>query len=464
MSDRDGTDPVPRPVAPPPVPPPVAGEAGWRPPSAPGDSSREPARIYPFAALPAGDSVPGRRVAEPVRPPSASSHPAAPADPASQATPQRAPSAASGSFPSAPEPTPSSLPGAAEAWTPRFDAPRPPEPERRRRRLKPVTVVLVSLAVVILGIGAYQVIGVDRNPDPSVLVTDANPTASGARITDPADLVRRYFAALSDGDADKALTYGPTGPGARSALTSQALQRSLQRFPLTDVNVSNVSGAATEVPVTYSMGGTPVSTSVRVTKQDDGGYLLERSTVTVAVTAKRSNKIPILVNGEKSTSGSLELLLGGYAITTGLPFLAYQVPDLQVPTLDTVAEINLLTVALTKQGQDALIATGKESLTECLRSTELAPAGCPFATRTTNPVVPGSARWSMDGNPWAAAAPRLSAEREFAEVVIDLKLHISVTYRNGTSNQNSVGFEGPVTLRVDMSRTTAEELQATWER
>ncbi|WP_028709124.1 hypothetical protein [Propionicicella superfundia] len=384
--------------------------------------------------------------------------------PASQATPRRPsqfdPSATL--LAARARETPGSTGGGAR--TPTFDPPAERDAGRPRRRIRPVPAILVSVAVVVLGIVLYQTFGVDRDPDPSILVSETNATADGARISDPADLVRQYFAALGAGDSEKALTFGPTGTGATAALTSQSLRQSLQRLPLTDVNVSDVPATSTEVPVTYRLGGTPVATSVQVRKQDDGGYLLERSTVTVPVTAKRSAKIPILVNGEEFTAGSMEVFPGSYLLTTGLPFLEYQANELQVLTLDAGTEVSLLTVALTKQGQDAFVATGRASLNACADSTELAPAGCPFATRTSNPVVPGSVRWTLDGDPWAVVAPRLSTEREFAEVVIDLKLYVSVDYANGTSNRNSVGFEGPVTLRVDMSRTTAEELEATWER
>ncbi len=451
------------PQAPPPVP--AAGgqvAPGWQPPSAPGAQPEQPARSYPYAAPAASDSQPGRRIAEPVRPTRRSG------EAASVETPRR-PSAPAPEFdPSLTSPAvePWQLPtGDEAAWTPVFDAPEPEEaPPPKRRRLRPLTLILGGVAIVVLALVAYQFLGRNSNPDPEVLVTDANPSASGARVTNQSDLVKKYFSALSAGDAEQAQTYGPVGPGSKVALTSQSLKDSLDRLPLTDVDVEDVDATATEVPVKYRLGGSPVSTKVDVRKQNDGGYLLEQSTVTVPVTAKRSTKIPVLVNGEKFNAGSLEVFPGSYLLTTGLPFLEYQGNELQVTTLDAAPEVNLLTVALTKQGQDALVKTGRASLETCVKSTSLAPTGCPFATSAKNPIVPGSVRWSLDGDPWANVTPRLSTQREVAEVVIDLKMLISVKYQNGTSNQDSIGFEGPVTLRVDMSRTTEDELEATWAR
>lgn len=428
----------------------------------PGDpSDRQPARSYPYAAPAARDPEPGRRVVEPAKP-----NP--PADPASVQTPQR-PDAPRPAFdPSAQTPAvqPWQLPSDNEAvWTPTFDAPATEtDPTPPKRRLRPIPLIAAAAAVIAIALVAFQVFGPSSEPDPDVLVTDTNPSAGRARITDQSDLVRQYFDALTAGDAELAQTFGPVGSGSKVALTDSSLADSLERFPLTNVVVSDVADSATEIPVTYRLGGSQVTTNVAVRKQDDGGYRLERSTVTVPVTAKRSAKIPVLVNGEEFTGGSLEAFLGSYLLTTGLPFLEYTGNELQVTTLDAAPEINLLTVALTKDGQDALIDTGKASLEECATTTELAPNGCPFATTAKNPIVKDSVRWSLDGDPWANASPRLSSEREIAEVVIDLKMLISLQYSNGTSLENSVGFDAPVTLRVDMSRTTTEELEATWDR
>lgn len=419
-----------------------------------------PQRSYPYAAPAAHDSQPGRRT---VPGPALPYAPGRPTDPASQATPRR---------PDAPVPAFTAGSARSGDWealrpadVPVFEAPVVDADARTTRRRKPLLPLAIGVgALVVAVVAAWQVFGVNRKSDIGVIVTDRTATVTGARITSPTELVQTYFQALQAGDVNKAQNLGPVGTGSRLALSEQSLRASLERTPLTDVRVEQVPDSATEVPVSYKLGGDTTSTWVQVRKQDDGGVLLERSTVTVQVTAKRSPAIPMLINGEKFDANSFEVFPGSYVWTTGLPFLSYEANQLVVSTLDSRPELSLITPALTKEGREALIATGRASLQACIASKELAPQGCPFAQRAPSPIVPGSITWHLTNDPWTNVNPRLSTQKEVAEVVIDLQLAISLRYTNGSSLTRSPVTTRAVSLRVDMSRTTAEELEATWSR
>jgi hypothetical protein len=390
------------------------------------------------------------------------------ADPASQATPRR---------PDAPRPAfdPSRITPTSGLWgtlgegsdpdrpTPIFDAPAPDDPQEAPRKRRVLPLAIGALAVVLALVLVYQVLVVDRRSDDAIQVSESV-TASGARVTDQSELVRRYFEAIAAGDIQTALGFGPVGTGSRIALTEQAVRQSMEFNPITGISVPDVPESSLSVPVKYRFGGEEVSTSIQVRKLGDGSFTLEQSTVTVPISAKRSNKIPLLVNGEEFNANSLEVLPGTYRFTTGLPFLQYEGAELQVTSPGSRPEVSLLTVALTKEGRDALLATGRASLDDCLASRELAPAGCPFAATTSQPVVPGSVRWGLINDPWAAANPRLSSDRAVAEVVLDFELQIRLRYTNGSVQNDTSVPSKPATLRVDMSRKTREELEATWGR
>lgn len=348
---------------------------------------------------------------------------------------------------------------------PIFDAPpEPTDPKTRRRRIPLVPLSLgVGVIVVALAV-AWQLFGVNRTSDIGVTASEGTVTVTGARITHPSELVEAYFRALQDADVNRALRLGPVGTGSLVALTEHSLRASLERTPLTELRVEQVQENATEVPVSYKLGGENTTTNVQVRKQDDGSFRLERATVTVQVTAKRSPAIPVFINDERFETNSFEAFPGSYVWTTGLPFLAYEANQLIVSTLDSKPEISLLTPALTKEGREALIETGKESLQRCLTTKELSPKGCPFAASPPSPVVPGSVTWHLANDPWPNVNPRLSSQKEVAEVVIDLQMQISLKYTDGSSLTRSPLGSRAVSLRVDMSRKTAEDLEATWNR
>lgn len=467
-----------RPAAPPPVDPHLAAPGGphdatahpldWTPPRGPqGRAPTGPSRSYPYAAPAATDSQPGRRIIEPARPTPT------PPEAASLPTPRRPQAPEPGFDPRPAVPLMGSWealagsgqpPGGGAGSTPVFDAPAEPPAEKTRRKLPLIPISIGAAVVLIAGVVAYQVFGVNRTNDPGIRVTVPSATAAGARIAHPGDLVRQYFSALQAGDVTKAQSFGPVGQGSRVTLKEQVVRQSLQRLPLTDVSVTDVTDTSTEVPVTYKLGGEAVSTTVQVRKQDDGGFLLQQSTVTVPITARRTAKIPLLVNGEELEANSMEVFPGSYVMTTGLPFVQYDGADLQVSTLDARPEVSLLTPALTKQGRDAVLEVGKKSLSDCLTKQSLTPSGCPFAAYISDPIVPGSIKWYLENDPWTGANPRLSSQREVAEVLIDLRLAITLTFTNNKALTRSPLSPNSVALRVDVSRPTVEALEATWER
>lgn len=140
-------------------------------------------------------------------------------------------------------------------------------------------------------------------------------TAQGSR-----QLVEAYFAAISQGRAEdaKAMLYSPGGN--QELLTQAVLADPLKRAPITDVAVSDGTPGdhdAFSVPVSYKMGGKPVSTRLEVWKVQQGARIYE-GTKTLSLSPFKG--FDMTVNGMKVDGDSVMVFPGSYKIATATKY------------------------------------------------------------------------------------------------------------------------------------------------
>ena len=147
--------------------------------------------------------------------------------------------------------------------------------------------------------------------------------AGSRAATEPADVVRAYFAALARGDAAGALGYGTVPPGPRAYLTDRVLAEQLRVAPIEDVRVGPVRGSNVAVALRLGFAGGSVPVRSRIGVQRDGsGWRLRQVAVAVAVRLDRARQRATLA-GTSLPSRAVLLFPGA------LP-LRFDSPGLQV--------------------------------------------------------------------------------------------------------------------------------------
>ncbi len=376
-----------------------------------------------------------------------------------------------------------------EAQAPELDVPKPipgapidapsrgrysrpdeaPSHGRARRRRRPVWL-LGAVGAIVLGLVGYLVWDQYRpiQVDPSIVVP-TTAQASKAVVARGDQVVREYLTALKDGDIDKALTYGPVGPGSTVLLNQATVRRGLDRAPIGSINVPTADENASQIRASYTIGTEAVEAVFRVVKNDDGSWHLAKATTTVHVSAKRNDRVPLSINGQVvGPVVDLELVPGSYAFDTTLPYLAYhERTNFTVPNLDYGTPIEELPVVITPQGREALIQATNTSLDQCLSSQELSPVNCPFRFPLPpgRQIVPGSIHRTLDLAEPAAVAQWAVSPSDFAvaEALVTVKGSLTATYTNGDTTGAS-GFNDTWTVTIDATRSRPQDLTVRWSK
>jgi hypothetical protein len=258
------------------------------------------------------------------------------------------------------------------------------------RRVRPAIWVLGVVTVIVAALISYYVWDENRPVAVSsqiIVPSSAQPSAPKVVRGDLA--VKGYLEALAAGDIDKAISYGPVGGGSKALLVAAGLKASVAAAPITNINVTPADATASTIHAAYQLGTQAVVSDYKVVKKDDGNWQLASSTTTVRLSAKRSDNVPLVINGQ--TIGpvvELELVPGTYTMETGLPYLAYQpTTKFTVNDLSYTKAISELPVDVTSEGKDALIRATQASLAACMDYQQLSPANCPMTEPTSRPVV-----------------------------------------------------------------------------
>lgn len=340
-----------------------------------------------------------------------------------------------------------------------------PDENRTRRPRWPLVVGALVLAVVV-GSGVWWQYLRPQQNDPDIIGPTSGKT-DVIKVQRGDEAVRGYLAALKAGDARTALSYGRLGgPGSQVLLTEAALKDSLARAPIENVVVPDADANASQIPAQYTIGGETVNTVFKVARTDDGGWQLARTTASIQITAARSDRVPLVVNGVALPDVQyLELLPGSYHFTTGLPFLAYsEQTDIKVPSLEYAEPLRTLPLEITPEGRTALTEAGKASTTACLARQDLAPPNCPFqAANLGRPIKQSSIRWELTNDPWSTASWTLNAsDPAVSEATLLFTITLSVEFENGDRSPDNPVGSGKVSMITDISRTRAADLEVKW--
>lgn len=399
--------------------------------------------------------------------------PAAPgSDPASEATPVRAD--LSGHAPPPPS-HPADPVGMQSVLTrardqSRFEAPVIEEKvERRPLSVKALLGGFLAVALIGMTIGFVYVNFIREVPEDPTVVPEVTATASATNLpSTPQDVVAEYFNALADGDIDHALSLGaPAGQGLNTLLTPEAHAETRAGSPIADLTVLTDDPLSTEVDVSYTLGGQPINTTVRLQRLDTGDYRLARTTSSVQLQLVGGQNLPVLVNGTAVNHGqALELVPGSYEVTTGLPHLAY--PEDNSFTISTLAsrDVQMMPVnpQLTESGRNAFMEAAKASLDRCLTQKELTPTGCPFAMEAPGAINQSTIEWSTLSDPWEGVAPSLKTEdQSVAVMTVNIRTRVTFTYADGsTSGNNDQTWTAQVS--ANMLGSAADDVAVVWTR
>lgn len=347
----------------------------------------------------------------------------------------------------------------------RFAAPEETVQRRRRKLNRPMLVVAAAVVVLAVVIGY---VFVDHNRpvaiDPNIVVP-SSAQASAPKVARGDLAVKGYLEALQRGDIDAAIAYGPVGGGSRALLVADALKASLAAAPITNIVVATADATASTIRASYQLGTQAVNADYKVVKKDDGNWQLASSTTTVRLEAKRSDRVPLVINGQ--TIGpvvELELVPGTYAMSTGLAFLQYQsTTKITVNDLSYTKAIAELPIDVTAEGKDALIQAAQTSLANCMSYKGLSPSNCPARETTPRPLnestinrrlnVPdpvSSAQWIVE-----------KADPALAQAVIQVNYTFNAVFADGGTTDGTV-YNKQWTARADATKTRAQDLEILW--
>ena len=337
-----------------------------------------------------------------------------------------------------------------------------PEPPRKGMDSKTKILLIVgaaALAVILIAVIAVVVATRDRpSTQGGAGGQQSNPSQTGA--SRPSDAVLAYLQAIAAGDATTALSYAadpaPTGP----LLTNEVLATSLQREPLTGIDVPVIEDQnAKSVSATYTLGNSQVSESFDVVKVGDV-WKISRAVKDLDISFIVNGSLPVKINGVKVSEDSVAVLPGTYAFTTGLPYVSYGSKNVVLVKSPYVeADTYQIQSQLTKAGKNAVISAAEKSFNKCLQQHSLSPSNCPQKFNSKYKYNKSTITWTQSGgDPFRKPTVSFSGTQARVEVPINLKLSGSCTYQGRSGN-----CSGTLTGRsIAMVKVTSKPLKVRW--
>jgi hypothetical protein len=300
------------------------------------------------------------------------------------------------------------------------------------------------------------------NPGGSAQGQQTNPAQTNAphNTPRPSDAVSAYLQALAAGDAVTALSYA-SGPAPRGPLLrDEVLAESLNRAPLTEIQVPVVEDQkATSVSATYTLGNSDVSESFDVVKVADA-WKLSRAVKDLDLGFIVGGPVPVKINGVKVDEDSVAVLPGSYAFTSGLPYVGYGSKNVVLVKSPYVeADTYRVQSQLTKAGKKAVISATKKSYNTCLDAHSLSPKNCPMNFETKYSYNKSTITWRQAGNdPFEKAKVTFSGTQARIEIPLNLRLTGSCTDqgRSGICSGKLTGTSAAVV------KVTTKPLNVNW--
>lgn len=216
-------------------------------------------------------------------------------------------------------------------------------------------------------------------------------------------VVSSYLSALSNGNADEALSYAKDRPGDMTFLTNDHLRKSNNLAGITNITVDN-SGTRRPTTVTahYKIGADSITAVFGVTKVDDV-WTINQVANNVSFASKWVNSslttLTIRLNDQAITSTSVYLFPGTYMVSTGNKYVT--VGDMAVHVKDPSSSVpTTMTASLTDEGTTAVTQAATARWKSCLAETIPEPDGCGFAAKFPGHTLKsGTQKWSQTKAP-----------------------------------------------------------------
>jgi len=276
----------------------------------------------------------------------------------------------------------------------------------------------------------------------------------------PAGVVRDYFAALARGDAAGALALGDLPDGTHAWLTDEVLRAQNDIARITDVVLSaRGSGNARTVDVQYRLvgadGAVPVADTVQLTRQGRAWRLTPAAVVTHVSVVKAGDRARLA--GSAVPSGDVLLFPGALPITFAASALA--VPAAQRVVRFSGGGLVVAEPQVTAAARGTVQAALRDALDACLAGKSKQQALCPQPS--AGRVVPGSLRGAISGN----LSDDLTVGLDSADSgLLDITATARVTgsYQALDFNNFAVTKRGTVVLRLAVRALTSAPGSLSW--
>ena len=225
----------------------------------------------------------------------------------------------------------------------------------------------------------------------------------GGTPTTAADTVTAYLQALSDGDAEKALSFSKAEPSSKDFLTDDILRKQIAKEPITNIRVldkgdENSPLRMGTVKVAADFGGKTSEADVRLTKVDDT-WKLDNAFVRIDlqnISARQGASSTLTIFGQPVKDKlSVNVFPGHLQLGSSNEYIdvSQLIEGATLQALSTGGTSFLqLKFDLNDKGQQAVQTAVSDAFTACERSHALNPPGCPYKMDRPD-AVEGTANW-----------------------------------------------------------------------
>jgi hypothetical protein len=217
--------------------------------------------------------------------------------------------------------------------------------------------------------------------------------------SNPGDTVKAYLEALSEGDAEKALSYGNQQPANKDFLTDDILKKQIAKWPISDIRVLDQdptleSIGMGNVHVAVKFGDQVSDANIRMKKAEDG-WKLESAAIKLDPTATVTEDSPeetLTFFGKPASEGTRYVFPGFIDFGSDNPYLDAIAEPLLLDKLTGFSTIMHATYKMNDKGRDAIMSGISDAFANCERSNQLNPPDCP-AKLSPYDAIDGTVRW-----------------------------------------------------------------------
>lgn len=240
-----------------------------------------------------------------------------------------------------------------------------------------VGLIVLIAVVLVLVIGgddddAQAEAGDDSESENGDDADNDEPAVDEGADSSPDGAVEAYLTALSEGDAESALSL-VEAPSDTTHMTQEVLEASLQIAPISEISVSEIGevgefSVSEEVTASFTVGEEEVTHRFRVTTDDDGeSWALDAA---VTITEPSAGSLDVTVNGEEFATSDAYVFFGAaYELDLAQDNFTFG-EDSVIYATDSYLSTSGLEVTLTDEATDTWRQLILDAIDECVSSNE----------------------------------------------------------------------------------------------